>query len=376
MTDIPATTRRLISKVRNDGVLELSIQTVDLKPCGDDEVLVRVEAAPLNPSDQAVMFAFADLSTARQSGTPDQPVIEADIPKAAMPMLKVRIDKAMPIGNEGAGTVVAAGKNAEKLIGKTVATMAGGMYAEYRIAKVTDCLPVSEGITARQAASSVVNPMTALCMTEVMRREGHSALVHTAAASNLGQMLNRICQADNIPLVNIVRKPEQVEILQSLGAEHICNSSEDSFKKDLIEAIATTGATLGFDATGGGDLASQVLTCMEAAQSRDASNYSVYGSTTLKQIYQYGFLDRSPTVLHHNYGMAWSVGGFLLPNYLAKLGQQDTFKLFGRVLSELTTTFASHYSAEVSLAGALQLDAIKAYSQQATGQKYLVLPQG
>ena len=376
MTDTPASTRRLVSIVRSDAVLELRIDTVDLVACGDDEVLIRVEAAPLNPSDQAVVFAFADLSTARQSGSDDSPVIEADIPKKAMSMLKARVDKAMPVGNEGAGTVIAAGKNGQQLLGKTVATMAGGMYADYRIAKVSDCLPVADGISPRQAASSVVNPMTALCMTEVMRREGHKALVHTAAASNLGQMLNRICMADGIPLVNIVRKPEQAAILRDLGATHICNSSEASFMSDLIEAIADTGATLGFDATGGGELASHILTAMEVAQSRDMRHYSVYGSTTLKQVYQYGFLDRSPTMLHHSYGMSWGVGGFLLPNYLAKLGQQDTFKLFGRVLSELTTTFASHYSAEVSLSGALQLDAIRDYSQQATGQKYLVVPRG
>lgn len=374
MSDLPKTTRRLVSTVRNDGVLELNIQTTELAACKDDEVLIQVEAAPLNPSDQAVMFAFADLSTARQTGSAAEPVIEADIPKQAMPMLKARIDKAMPIGNEGSGTVIATGSKAQHLMGKTVATMAGGMYAEYRKAKIADCLPVADGISARQAASSVVNPMTALCMTEVTRREGHTALVHTAAASNLGQMLNRICLADNIPLVNIVRKSEQAKILRDIGAKHICNSSDDSFKHDLIEAIAETGATLAFDATGGGDLASQVLAAMEAAQSRDSKNYSVYGSTTLKQVYQYGFLDRSPTVLHHNYGMAWSVSGFLLPNHLAKLGQEDTLKLFGRVLSELTTTFASDYVAEVTLAGALQLDAVNAYSQQATGQKYLVTP--
>ncbi|MGJ8669007.1 MAG: zinc-binding dehydrogenase [Oceanococcus sp.] len=374
MSELPSSTRRLVSKVRSDAVLELSIETTDIPSCADDEVLVRVEAAPLNPSDQAVMFAFADLSTARQSGNDSAPVIEADIPKRAMPMLKTRIGKSMPIGNEGAGTVIATGAKTQGLLGKTVATMAGGMYSEFRMAKAKDCLPVAPGVSADQAASSVVNPMTALCMTEVMRREGHTALIHTAAASNLGQMLNRICLADGIAIVNIVRKQEQANILKELGAEHICNSSEPSFMQDLSEAIAATGATLCFDATGGGDLASQVLTAMEIAQNRDNKNYSVYGSTTLKQVYQYGFLDRAPTVLQHSYGMAWSVSGFLLPNYLAKLGPETTLQLFGRVLSELTSTFASQYSAEVSLAGALQLDAIKSYSQQATGKKYLVMP--
>lgn len=375
MSELPKTAQRLTSTVRSDAVLELSLSDIEITPCADDEVLIEVEAAPLNPSDQAVMFAFADLSTAKQTGTDEAPVIEANITRQAMPMLKARVGKAMPIGNEGSGRVIAAGAKAQQLLGKRVATMAGGMYATHRKAKVSDCLPVADGITAQQAASSVVNPMTSLCMTEVLKREGHKALVHTAAASNLGQMLNRICLADDIPLVNIVRKAEQAEILQGLGAKYIVNSSDADFMPQLIEAIAETGATLGFDATGGGDLASSVLTAMEAAQSRDSKNYSVYGSTTLKQVYQYGFLDRSPTVLHHNYGMAWAVGGFLLPNYLAALGQADTMKLFGRVLAELTTTFASHYSAEVSLAAALQLDAIKQYSQQKTGEKYLVTPQ-
>jgi len=375
MSATPTSTRRLISKVRNDAVLELSIETVELPPCADDEVLIKVEASPLNPSDQAVMFAFANLALARQAGTAEAPVIEADIPPGAMKMLAARVDKAMPIGNEGSGTVIAAGSKAQGLMGKTVATMAGGMYSEYRKAKITDCLPVADGISHRECASSVVNPMTALCMTEVLRREGHTALVHTAAASNLGQMLNRICLADGIGLVNIVRKQEQAKILSDLGAKHIVDSSNADFMPNLVAAIAATGATLGFDATGGGDLASHVLTAMEIAQSRDSNNYSVYGSTTLKQVYQYGFLDRTPTVLHHNYGMAWSVGGFLLPNYLARIGQEDTFKLFGRVLSELTTTFASHYAGEVSLAGALQLETMQAYSQQRTGEKYLVTPQ-
>lgn len=375
MSNAPATTQRLVSRVREDAVLELSIESIDLPPCEDDEVLIQVEASPLNPSDQAVMFAFADLSTARQSGSDDAPILEADIPERAMHALKARINKAMPIGNEGSGTVIAAGRKGEQLIGKTVATMAGGMYARHRKAKVSDCLPVPAGVSARQAASSVVNPMTALCMTEVLRRDEHRALIHTAAASNLGQMLNRICMADGIALVNIVRKPEQAEILRDLGAVHICNSTDDAFMTDLADAVAETDATLCFDATGGGELASKVLTAMEMALSRDSKHYSVYGSTRLKQVYQYGFLDRLPTVLHHTYGMAWAVGGFLLPNYLAKLGQEDTMRLFGRVMSELTTTFASHYSAEVSLAGALQLDAVQTYSRQATGQKYLVTPQ-
>lgn len=367
-------TQRLVSTVTEAGVLQLSLQTVPVKPLAADEVLIQVQAAPLNPSDQAVLFAFADLSTGRQSGTPEAPVFEADIPKPMMRMLGARIGKAMPVGNEGAGVVVAAGEKAQGLMGKTVATMAGGMYAEYRTARVQDCLPVPPGISARDAASSVVNPMTALCMVDVMKREGHKALVHTAAASNLGQMLNRICLEDGIDLVNIVRKPEQAELLCGIGAKTVVDSSQDDFMPKLVEAMAATGATLAFDATGGGQLASHILTAMEVALSRDASQYSVYGSTTHKQVYLYGGLDRSPTQLTRGYGMAWGVGGFLLPNHLAKIGQAEVGKLFGRVMAGLKTTFASHYAQEVDLRGALQADAIARYSRQATGDKFLVTP--
>ncbi len=371
----PTETTRLVSTVTEQGVLQLSLQTVPLKPLAADEVLIQVEAAPLNPSDQAVLFAFADLSTGRNSGTGQAPVFEADIPQPMLRMLGARIGKAMPVGNEGAGTVVAAGDKAQALLGKTVATMAGGMYATYRTARASDCLPVPAGISTRDAASSVVNPMTALSMVDVMKREGHKALVHTAAASNLGQMLNRICIEDGVELVNIVRKPEQAELLRDLGARHVVNSSDTDFMPQLVEAIAATGATLAFDATGGGQLASQILTAMEAALSRDVSQYSVYGSTTHKQVYLYGGLDRSPTMLTRGYGMAWGVGGFLLPNHLARIGQAEVGKLFGRVLAGLKTTFASHYAEDVDLRGALQRDAIARYSQQATGDKFLVTPQ-
>lgn len=372
---MPATeSTRLVSTVTDDGTLRLSLQRAPIKPLGDDEVLIRVEAAPMNPSDQAVLFAFADLSTGRAVGGDDEPVYEADIPKPMLRMLGARIGKDMPVGNEGAGTVVDAGDKAKGLVGRTVATMAGGMFADHRVARASDCLPVPEGVSAREAASSVVNPMTALSMVDVMRREKHSALVHTAAASNLGQMLNRICQEDGVDLVNIVRKPEQAELLRGIGAKQVVNSSADDFLPALIQAVADTGATLAFDATGGGELASQILTAMEAALSRDASQYSVYGSTTHKQVYLYGGLDRSPTKLTRGYGMAWGVGGFLLPNHLGRIGQEKVGEMFGRVMAGLKTTFASHYAQDVDLAGALQPDAIARYSQQATGDKFLVTP--
>jgi NADPH2:quinone reductase len=211
-------------------------------------------------------------------------------------------------------------------------------------------------------------------MVETMRREGHTALVHTAAASNLGQMLNRICLADKVGLVNIVRKQEQVELLRALGAAHICDSSSPTFSEDLTQALVATGATLAFDAVGGGKLASQILTCMETAANLNAKEYSRYGSTVHKQVYMYGMLDRSPTELTRNFGMAWGIGGWLLTPFLQKIGHAAGQKLRERVAAELKTTFASHYGKEISLAEALRLDVLAAYAKFSTGDKYLINP--
>jgi NADPH2:quinone reductase len=207
-----------------------------------------------------------------------------------------------------------------------------------------------------------------------MRAEGHSALVHTAAASNLGQMLNRLCMEEDIELVNIVRKPEQEQILRDLGAKYVCNSSSDSFFEDLTAALVATRATLAFDATGGGKLATTILSCMEVAAARSMKVYNRYGSDVYKQVYVYGFLDRSPTTLTINYGFSWGLGGWLLTQYLQKAGLQKTMELRARVAAGLKTTFASHYSKEITLEEALSIPAITEYSRQATGEKFLVRP--
>ena len=282
----------------------------------------------------------------------------------------------MPVGNEGAGIVVKAGDSdaAQALLGKTVGLIGGGMYTQYRLIKVAMCLPLHDGTTPREGASCFVNPLTALGMTETMRMEGHTALVHTAAASNLGQMLNKICISDGIELVNIVRKKEQADLLREIGAKYICDSTSDSFMDDLTDALVATGATIAFDATGGGKLAGQILTAMEIAANKTAKEYSRYGSTTHKQVYIYGGLDRSPTTFNRNFGMAWGVGGWLLTPFLQKIGFEKGQELRARVANEIKTTFASHYSREVSLAGALQLDAIGTYGKQATGEKFLINP--
>ena len=300
----------------------------------------------------------------------------ADIPEAMLRAMGARLDQALPVGNEGAGVVVAAGGSelAQSLMGKTVAILGGAMYGEYRCIKAKQCLVLPEGTTPAEGASCFVNPLTALGMVETMKAEGHTALVHTAAASNLGQMLQKICLADGIELVNIVRKTEQAELLKGIGASYVCNSSEPTFMNDLIEALAATNATIAFDATGGGKLASQILTAMEAAQNRNATEFSRYGSTTHKQVYIYGGLDRSPTELTRGFGMAWSIGGWLLTPFLQKIGFEAAEALRQRVAREVKTTFASGYSKEVSLAEALTLEAIGVYGKQATGEKYLVNP--
>lgn len=368
---------QLVSTISADNKLTLSLQDIDMPQPSSDEVVVRIEAAPLNPSDQAVLFSAADMSTATQSGTEERPVITADVPAQFMPALKTRVGKDTPVGNEGAGTVVAAGSSpaAQALMGKTVAVIGGGTYRQYLSANVQSCLVLKDGTTAKEGASSFVNPLTALAMVETMRAEGHKAIIHAAAASSLGQMLNRICMADGIDLINIVRKEEQETLLRDMGAKYVVNSSKDSFLADLTAAITETGATIAFDPIGGGKLASDILNCMEAAITRDVEEYNVYGSNTFKQVYVYGGLNRGPITLNRNFGFAWGVNGFLLFNALGKLGTETVMSMRKRVAEEITTTFASRYTHEVSLAEALQLDSIAAYSKQATGEKYLITPQ-
>lgn len=376
--DLPDTALELRSLVSSDGTLELSLHEVPVPKPGADEVLVRVEAAPINPSDLGLLVASADMAAATVSGTSERPVVTAPIGQSALKGLSARLDQSLPVGNEGAGSVVAAGSSeaARALVGKRVAIAGGATYSQYRVVAAAACLVLPEGATARDGASSFVNPMTALGMTETMRREGHSALVHTAAASNLGQMLVKLCQRDGIPLVNIVRKPEQEEVLKSIGAEHICNSSSPSFAADLGAALKATSATLAFDAIGGGTLVSQILNGMEEAANATAAQYSRYGSSVHKQVYIYGALDTSPTVLTRNFGMAWGVGGWLLTPFLQQAGGETFARLRARVAAELTTTFASKYTREVSLAGMLQPEAFNEYVRRATGEKFLVTPHG
>lgn len=367
---------QLRSLIKASGELEISLVDVPTPEPAADEVVVRVEAAPINPSDLGLLIGAADMSTAKASGSKDAPVITAKVPEGAMGAMAGRLDQSMPVGNEGAGVVVRTGSSdaAKALMGKTVAMIGGAMYSQYRTLKVRECLPLPEGTTPAEGASCFVNPLTALGMTETMRREGHKALVHTAAASNLGQMLNKICIKDGIPLVNIVRSKEQADILHKIGAKYVVDSTAPSFLGDLTDALVETGATIAFDAIGGGRLAGDILNCMEAAINKTAKEYSRYGSNVHKQVYVYGALDTRPIELPRGFGMAWGVGGWLLFPFLMKIGQADGAKLRQRVLDELKTTFASHYTKVVSLAEALDPANIAVYAKRATGEKFLINP--
>lgn len=370
------TALELRSLVKASGELELSLAPVPVPTPAENEVLVRIEASPINPSDIGLLFGAADMSSAVFSRNASGPVVTAPIPERGMKSMAARLGQSLPVGNEGAGVVVAAGASpaAQALMGKTVAVLAGAMYAQYRCVPAEQCLPLPPGATAAQGASAFVNPLTALGMVETMRNEGHKALVHTAAASNLGQMLNRICIKDGIGLVNIVRSPQQAELLRGIGARYVVDSTSDNFMQELTDALVATGATIAFDAIGGGRLAGQILSGMEAAANRTAKEYSRYGSTTFKQVYIYGGLDTRPTEIVRDFGMTWGMGGWLLFPFLQKAGPDVAARLKQRVAAELTTTFASHYTKEVSLSEALGADAVAAYGRRSTGEKYLINP--
>lgn len=369
---------QLRTEVSDTGQLTLRLQEVQFPAPGEHEVLVKVEASPINPSDLGLLFGPADLTQATFSGTAELPEVTAQVPESLLRQISARADQSLPAGNEGAGQVIAAGSSdaAQSLLGKTVAILGGAMYAQYRVLKANQCLLMNEGVSARQGASCFVNPLTALGMVATMREEGHSALLHTAAASNLGQMLVKICLKDQVPLVNVVRKAENVELLKSLGAQHVLNSSDNDFMESLIAVLTQTNATIGFDATGGGKLGGLILTAMEAAQAAKMGEFSRYGSTQHKQLYIYGGLDRSPTSFNRSFGMAWGLGGWLLTPFLQKIGPAAAQVLRQRVADEITTTFSSHYTQSVSLSEMLARENIEVYARQATREKFLVTPHG
>jgi NADPH:quinone reductase-like Zn-dependent oxidoreductase len=376
MTDLPATNMTMLTLATEGGQLEVSLAALPMPEPKDHEVLVRVQATPINPSDLGLLFGAADMSTARASTRDGLPLVTADIPAAGMRAMAGRLGEAMPIGNEGCGVVVKAGASpeAQALLGKTVAMLGGSIYAEYRALPVQMCMVLPDGTDPKDGASCFVNPLTSLAFTETMKMEGHSAIVHTAAASNLGQMLVKICAMDGIALVNIVRSQAQVDLLKGIGATHVVDSTSENFMAELTDALVETGATIGFDAIGGGKLAGQILACMESAAVKRMTTYSRYGSDSFKQVYIYGALDVGPTVLNRSFGFSWNLGGFLLTPFLMKAGAETAQRLRARVVAELTTTFKSHYSHEVTLEQALNLDVITGYNAKRTGEKYLICP--
>lgn len=376
MTELPATNLTMLTEVKPDGVMELYLAALPMPQPKDHEVLVKVLATPINPSDLGLMVGAADVASAREITREGLPGVAMDVSEAGMRFMASRIGQAMAIGNEGCGIVVAAGASdaAQALLGKTVALIGGEIYAEYRCLAAMACMPLPDGTAPEDGASCFVNPLTSLGFTETMKLEGYKGIVHAAAASNLGQMLVKICKADDIPLINIVRSQAQVDLLKAIGAEIVLDSTSETFTDELTEAIYQTEAFLGFDPIGGGKLAGQILACMEAAAVRRMSSYSRYGSDQMKQVYIYGALDVGPTILNRSFGLTWSLSGWLLTPFMAKAGAEIVGRMRARVAAELTTTFKSHYSHEISLQQAVDPATLQAYNAKRTGEKYLIRP--
>jgi NADPH:quinone reductase len=376
VTELPATNRTMLTEVKPEGVMELYLQDLPMPQPKDHEVLVKVLATPINPSDLGLMVGAADVSTARVIDRNGLPGVAMDVSEAGMRFMASRVGQAMPIGNEGCGIVVAAGASdaAQALLGKTVALIGGEIYAHYRCLAAMACMPLPDGTAPEDGASCFVNPLTSLGFVETMKLEGYKGIVHAAAASNLGQMLVKICKADGIPLINIVRSQAQVDLLKGIGAEIVLDSTSPTFTDELTEAIYQTEAFLGFDPIGGGKLAGQILACMEAAAVRRMTSYSRYGSDQMKQVYIYGALDVGPTILNRSFGLTWSLSGWLLTPFMAKAGAEIVGRMRTRVAAELTTTFKSHYSHEVSLEQAVEVATLQAYNAKKTGEKYLIRP--
>lgn len=364
----------LRSTITADGMLRINLESVPVAAPGKGQLLVRVEAAPINPSDLGLMFGPADMTSLKPGGTIAAPVLTASVPERGLAAVRARLGQSMKVGNEGAGTVIAAGPDLQHLIGKRVAMIGGGMYTQYRLIEIASCIVLPDSASAAEGAALFVNPLTALGFVETMRAEGHKAIVHAPAASNLGQMLVKICKADGIDLVNIVRNQQQAELLRGLGARHVVDSSSEDFPQRLEQAIAATGATLAFDAIGGGEMTSVILNAMEAVAARDMDHYDRYGSTTMKQVYIYGGLDTGPTILKRGFGFSWSIGGWLLFHFLNRTDPAIVARMHERVAAEMTTTFSSHYTASINLTQALQPDIALAYNAKATGAKYLLVP--
>lgn len=374
MTDpIPASGLALRSTLAADGVLAIALADVPVAPPGASQVLVRIEAAPINPSDLMTLFASADPAGALREG--DRATFTLAARDAAGKA--GRFGQPLPVGLEGAGTVIAAGAGAEGLLGRRVAflSMTSGTFAQYATVGAQECMPLADDVGTREGAGLFCNPMTALAIAETVRLEGCSALIHTAAASNLGQMLVRICAEDGLPLVNVVRRPAQAELLRGIGAVHVVDSSLPTFAEDLRRAVAETGATIAFDAIGGGQSAQVLLEAMERAAAARLPAYSPYGSAENKQVFVYGHLDPAPLDLDPaGLGMIWELRHWAMPATLARVSPERAAEMAMRVAGGIGTTFASYFAHTIGLADMLDPDVLRACARLATGEKYLIDP--
>ena len=363
--------RQLFTTLESDGTLTVAIEDVSFPDPVGNQVLVKMEAAPINPSDLAILAGAADLENAEYS---DGKYV-ATVPEPFNTASKPRHGLKLPAGNEGAGTVVAVGDSdmAKALMGQRVACVPGNAYSQYCLADAAMCLPLGDH-SAEDGASAFVNPMTALGFVENAKMDGQEAILHTVGASNLGQMLTRICKEDGLGLVNIVRKDDQVALLEKLGSTHVVNSSGDGFGQELRSAIADTGAFYGFDPIGGGKSVDMVFRAMEQVAVSQMTEYSRYGSNQAKRMFIYGRLDTSPTILTPSYGFGWTLSGWLLFPFLQSVGMETVGRMRQRVLQELTTTFHSHYKKRVNLDEMLTREAVTDYRAMRTGEKYLVTP--
>lgn len=368
--------RQILSTLTADGAITAEIVPFTLPTPTGNQVVVRVEAAPINPSDLSMLFGPADIEQGEYS--PGK-VVARMAPNFAA-MMRARHGLPLPMGVECAGTVIAAGDGAaaQAILGKRVSCVTRTAFATHAMTEAPMTIALPDDVTAAQGASTFVNPMTALGFVETMRRDGFSGIVHTAAASNLGRMLIRICAADGVPLVNIVRKPDQVALLRGLGAEHVLDSTAPDFQERLTDAIAATGAMAGFDAIGGGTMSSQILAAMERAALRANTDqaFTLYGSNVPKKVYIYGALDLGPTILDRSLDFRWQLAAWLLPPFLASCEPEVARRLRARVLAELKTTFASHYEAQIDLDAMLSREAVLAYNARRSGEKYLLVPNG
>ena len=362
----------LRSTLRRNGDVEIALEQVRV-PAPEGGVVVEMLAAPIHPADMTLLFARADPGTAERVQRDGKTVTVLRAGDAAAQAQASRVDVATAVGMEGAGRVVEAGPSdaAQALLGRLVAVRGNGVYARYNRIALEDILPLPDDVSASEGAAAFINPLTVLGMVELMRDGGFGGLVHTAAASTIGQMLCRLCREEGIGLVNIVRRPEQVELLRSIGAEHVCDMSGPDFEDELLRALVATGATLAFDATGGGDLASRILNLMERALPKP-EGYQHYGSNIRKKVFIYGTLDPSPLVLLKNYGLAWDLGGYLVFHFLESIGPERAEGLKRRVVEGLKTTFAMQYSHKISLAEACDPDVLRGAGRRATGEKYLI----